>query len=113
MAKDLRRALLPYCVKRLEDGSYLLLNRDYKPLGVFSADWVVYEEHPSRFRFVDPLTPEDIRALCVYNGKEVDGLYLCDGGAPMGSAATWKAYSDRMRHLAGLKIEPAQPVKSD
>ena len=49
--KDLRATLLPYCVQRLPDGSYIALNRDYKPLGFIDCGWVRYEDYPARFRF--------------------------------------------------------------
>lgn len=42
-----RRVFLPYCLQQLADGRWIVLNRLYKPLGVASRDWVVYEDHPS------------------------------------------------------------------
>ena len=31
---DQRRSLMPYCLHQNNDGTWLMLNRDYKPLGV-------------------------------------------------------------------------------
>lgn len=113
MANDLRRAFLPYCLKRLEDGSYVLLNRSYKPLGVFADDWVTYETHPSRFRFVRALTKATAEALCVYGGTQPDGLFLYDDGSiPTESAAGWKAYSARLQRLSSLEVKPAPPPEA-
>ena len=61
--KDLRATLLPYCLQRLPDGSYIALNRDYKPLGFIGCGWVRYEDYPARFRFVRKPSPATIRAL--------------------------------------------------
>lgn len=100
-------------MKRLEDGSYLLLNRSYKPLGVFTDEWVTYETHPSRFRFVRPLTKATTEALCVYGGAQPDGLFLYDDGTiPTESAAAWKTYSAKLQRLAALKIKPASLPES-
>ena len=33
------RTSLPYKVERLKSGSYIFLNREYKPLGIFDRSW--------------------------------------------------------------------------
>ncbi len=48
--QSFRRVFLPYCLQQLADGRWIVLNRRYKPLGVASSDWVVYEEHPSAYK---------------------------------------------------------------
>jgi len=36
----------PYCLKRLPCGRHIFLNRDYKPLGLETQDFVRYEDFP-------------------------------------------------------------------
>lgn len=43
---DFRSVYLPYCLKRQEDGSDVVLNREYKPVGFNTREHIPYEEHP-------------------------------------------------------------------
>lgn len=47
-----RREEFAYCAKRLNYGYWILLNRNYKPLGTPNDDrkWVDYEAHQSKFK---------------------------------------------------------------
>lgn len=46
MRKEFIRNMLPYCIQRFND-SYILLNREYKPLGVWGySDFVNNEDYP-------------------------------------------------------------------
>jgi len=49
---ELWRTHLPYCLKELKNGYWILLNRLYKPIGVTDG-WkhVDYETHESKFKF--------------------------------------------------------------
>lgn len=101
-----RKIFLIYCLERLNDGSYIPLNRNYKPLGVFGREWVEYESHPSRFKFKRTLSAQQVAALSCKGDTDPQRIYLyLDGSAPTGSAANWRAYSERLERLAGLKIE--------
>lgn len=96
---------LPYCLQRLSDGRYILLNRLYKPLGISSKDWVDYETHPSAFR------PKGINSavaqkLSWEESPALDALWLYkDGSKPTLSAEHWAAYSARLQVLASLQQE--------
>lgn len=37
----------PYCIRHLEGDRYIILNRNYKPLGQTSFEYVDYNKHPS------------------------------------------------------------------
>jgi len=37
---------LPYCIEKLKDGRYVVLNRNCKPLRFTSASRVAYEDYP-------------------------------------------------------------------
>ena len=43
---DFRSVNLPYCLKKQPDGKYVVLNREYKPIGFKTKDWVGYEQYP-------------------------------------------------------------------
>ena len=101
-------AFLVYCLQRLEDGSYLALNRQYKPLGVFSTEWVEYETHPSRFKFKRALSASQIAFLSYKGDASPERIYLYAGTCnPTLSDADWRAYSARLQRLASYKVEPA------
>ena len=35
---------MPYCLQRQEDERYAILNREYKPLGFITKDWIKYDD---------------------------------------------------------------------
>lgn len=43
---DFRSVHLPYCIKKLPSGAYVVLNREYKPLGFKTREHVDYEAYP-------------------------------------------------------------------
>lgn len=54
--ESLHRFILPYTIRATNltkegrlSGFWILLNRNYKPLGVFAPDHVDYDKHPTRF----------------------------------------------------------------
>ena len=64
--KDFRSVYLPYCIKKQEDGSFIVLNRNYKPLGFNSLDNVIYEDYPISSK-IKGLTTVSIKKLA-WNG---------------------------------------------
>lgn len=106
--KDLRATLLPYCLQRLADGSYIALNRDYKPLGFIDCGWVRYEDYPARFRFARKPSPATIRALS-WNGSEDPAaiFFYNDGTVPFfGPPEATRGYLERLSRLARLTVYP-------
>ena len=97
---------MPYCLQRLEDGSYLFLNRLYKPLGVMSSEWVTYETHPSKFKFKRALSAKQVAALSYAGDVNAERIYLYnDSCIPTDSDANWAAYSSRLQRLAAYDIK--------
>ena len=77
---------LPYCLKRLEDGCYVVLNRHYKPLGFLTNDWVDYEAYPVVMKFKG-LTPKVAAKLSYKGSEDLAMIYLYnDGCVPTNSA---------------------------
>lgn len=103
---EVRQIFIPYCLKRLEGGGYLVLNRKYKPLGTFSEDHVDYETHPSRFKFKRALSAKQIAWLSHDGSTNPECIYLYDDGCiPTANQASWVAYSERLQRLAAYDIQ--------
>lgn len=109
MAHQFRWFFMPYCLLRQPDGSYVITNRRYKPLGMTSASHVVYEDHPVRVRFVRQLSAATIGALDCKGRTDPERIYLYnDGCVPTSSDAAWTAYSARLKRLAALQVVPLE-----
>lgn len=92
-----------YCLKQMEGGRYVKLNRDYKPLGLVTQEWVRYENLP--LESLPGLTPkiatklsargsDDMAHICLYN----------DGCVPTSSDDSMRAYLARLALLAALEV---------
>lgn len=93
---------LPYCLERLADGSYVPLNRSYKPVGLVTGNRVDYELAPIRGRLL--LTTEQLREIDHTGNPDGDGTAFLydDGSFPSRSPENWDAYLDRLSVLAGF-----------
>lgn len=99
---------LPYCLQKTTDGSWLLLNRNYKPLGTVGTEHVDYDNHPDRLKIhhktisalqqhatgVIPDQPGDLGLFFLYD----------DGCMPTESAAHWSRYSAILQILISAKV---------
>ncbi|NHB90393.1 hypothetical protein [Photorhabdus tasmaniensis] len=85
--KWLMRFNLPYLVREHAPGKYLLLNREYKPLGFmaktggYDARYVNYDDH----------TLSGTEGLL---NAQKDHFFYNDSLAPWDSATNWKAYQE-------------------
>lgn len=103
--RDLIRTHFPYCLMRQQDGRYVLVNRNYKPLGFDTNEWAIYEQFPIAVK-IRQLGPREAARIS-YSGKaDVDDIYLYnDGCAPWISPQHFKAYLARLERVARLKIK--------
>lgn len=94
---------LPYCLERLSDGSYLPLNRSYKPVGLVTAERVDYEMAPMRGRL--KLSPAQLAQIDHSGSPDAQGTAFLydDGSFPSRSPEDWKAYVARLTVLAGIE----------
>jgi hypothetical protein len=100
-----RHLYLPYCLQRLNDGRYIVLNRYYKPLGLPNTDWIDYDAHPSA-QHLKGLTASKAKAMSHRKLEDLDKIFLyADGCIPTGSAENWAAYSKRLQVLADLQFK--------
>jgi hypothetical protein len=102
---EFRQVFLIYCLQRLQDGSYVALNRRYKPVGLTSTDWVKYEDFPVGFKFKSALTAKQVAALSYKGDTSVECIYLYnDGCIPTDSPDHWASYAVRLGRLSSYKI---------
>lgn len=102
---NFRQIHMPYCLKRNVDGTYVVLNREYKPLGFDTKDYISYEDYPIAIKYkISKVTAKKL----AYNHEESNHtIYLYnDGCIPEHSAKNMKAYIDKLTILAKItKIE--------
>ena len=102
---DVRSVHFPYVIKEVEKGKFVVLNREYKPLGFNKRDYVKYEDYPiiSKITGLGPST----RNKLAYDGKgEGNMIYLYDDGCvPTQSKKHMDSYLEKLRILAKCKIE--------
>lgn len=104
--ESLRRAFFPYCLDRQGNGTYVLLNRRYKPVGITLTSWVRYDDFPVAVR-LRGMRPSVAAKLSVHGDPDVNRIYLYDDATnPEGSAANTRAYMERLAYLMELKGEP-------
>lgn len=104
---DFRSVHLPYCLQRLEDGSHVVLNRAYKPLGYRTRAHIRYEDLPIAAH-IRGLTPKVAAALSWNGSEDLDRIMLYnDGCIPTDSAEHMRAYLQKIEILARLKFKPA------
>lgn len=99
----------PYCIQKTKDGKWLILNRNYKPLGSTGKEWVDYDNHPDRMP-INSRTIAALRKLAVYDipDKPDDpGVFFFynDGSMPTTSDSDWQRYSKILQLLAGAKLK--------
>lgn len=103
--KDFRTVFLPYCLKKQSDGRYAVLNREYKPVGFFTKNWIEYATLPVLVKFKG-LTSVVAAKVSHKGDPDVETIYLYDDYcAPVRSGRHMDAYLSRLETLAGLKVD--------
>ncbi len=103
--KDFRAVFLPYCLDKQPDGRYAVLNREYKPVGFFTKEWITYAEHPVLVK-LRGITPTLAAKLSWEHSKDTSRVYLYnDASSPVLSKANMRAYLDKLELLAKLGFE--------
>jgi hypothetical protein len=84
----------PYCLHRKSDGTYLVLNRQYTPVGNPSRQFVDYEQIDG-IRLT--ITEDDAERLSWDGNRDVRRIYLFnDGCPPWAGKAHREAYKRRL-----------------
>ncbi len=86
-----RNMYLPYCLERQKNGSYVVLNREYKPVGFNTEAWIEYKDFPvsATFKITRPLA----RRLSYNKDGNLERIFLYnDGCLPEKSNKNMNAY---------------------
>jgi len=103
MPSDFRTYHLPYCLEKLADGKYVVLNRKYKPIGFYTTKQVDYESYPVAVKL--KLAPKTIQKLSWNGSDDPVKIYLYDDGCiPTDSTKHMTAYLDKIALLAKVKV---------
>lgn len=104
-AREFRESFLIYCLELLPDGTYIALNRQYKPIGFTSRDRVEYETAPGRFQFKSALSEVEVGLLSFNGDSNAKRIQLYnDGCIPTDNPSFWIAYSERLERLARYQV---------
>jgi hypothetical protein len=101
---DVRHFMFPYGMVKDPDGSWTLINRRYKPLGVISRNWVDWDDPRHKFKLAGLKTAT--LAKLDYRGEGLaDEIYFYDDGCiPTTTAKNMESYLAKLKILMGLKI---------
>lgn len=95
---------LPYCIKRLEDRRYIVLNRNYKPVGFTTREHLDYASYPVAVR-LEGLNQLVASKLFHCGSTSLDEIWLYDDGSiPTRSSENMDAYLERLKIFAEMKI---------
>jgi hypothetical protein len=98
MIKNPLRINLPYCLEKVASGRFILLNRDYKPVGSSAKDL----SRPIALE-LEGLTPEIAASMSVTGDPDCGRIYLFnDGSAPWLGHEELRAYERRLERLLEL-----------
>lgn len=100
---DVRAVCLPFCLDRLADGRYVVLNREYKPVGFTTSDFVVYDDYPVAVRL--KITPAKAAKLSWNGSRELARIYLYnDGCSPALGGSHARDYHARLSVLGAIAL---------
>jgi hypothetical protein len=101
---DFRAIFLPYCLQKQPDGTYAVLNREYKPVGFKTRDVIKYSDYPVCVK-IKGLTPAKAVKLSNNGSKDLDTIFLYnDVTNPIGSKKNMDAYLAKIALLAKLSV---------
>ncbi len=104
---DFRSVFMPYCLHKQPDGRYIVLNREYKPIGFFTRAHVKYEEYPIAV-FLEGINSAMAAKLSPEGDTDTDDIFLYnDRCVPTDNAANMNRYLSKLKLLAKLKIKNA------
>jgi hypothetical protein len=91
-------------LKRQDDGRYVVLNREYKPIGFVTTEQINYGDFPIAVK-LPGLTASVARTLWHDGSAAVDEIFLYnDGCIPTASSAHMQTYLQRLAVFTKLKV---------
>lgn len=102
---ELRHTHFIYCLDQQADGSYVFLNRNYKPVGFIDVSFTNYDEYPVAVH-IKGLTAAKAEKISYKSDPSTNRIYLYnDGCVPTDSAKYMTEYLKRLGVIASLKID--------
>ena len=104
MLDNFTAVFMPYCLEQQPDGKYAVLNREYKPVGFNTCEWIDYDEYPVcvKLKGVDPAKAMKLSCKGSENTEHIQ-LYN-DSCNPHDGAGELSAYLERLGLLMKLKV---------
>lgn len=96
MKKELLYTHFPYCIQHLDSDRYIILNRDYKPLG--TETFVDYASHSSVIKI--NMTKRRAEKLSYNHSDNTECIYLFEN--TRGTLLSGKNFSEYLARLAEL-----------
>ncbi|MFZ3180507.1 MAG: hypothetical protein WA156_09925, partial [Methylocystis silviterrae] len=95
---------LPYCLEKVDGEKYVVLNRDYKPIGFKTDNFVTYNDYPIAIS-IKSLTPAVAAKISWEGSSSIERIYLYnDASVPILNATNMTNYIERLKVLAKLKV---------
>lgn len=105
MLDDFRAVYLPYCLQKQPDGRYAVLNREYKPVGFYTREWIKYSDYPVCVK-INGMTATLASKLSYDGNSNTDQIHLYDDAtSPSKGKTQMKAYLEKLALLATLKMD--------
>jgi hypothetical protein len=102
----MRTRFLPYCLKKLKSGNFILLNRWYKPLGNNSSEWIDYEQSESIFKLQREPKKFESNFITVFKDEFETTYYLYDDSCiPYNDAKSTNDYFKRLEKVMSYTIK--------
>lgn len=102
--REFRSIYFPYCIQKQSDGSWVVLNREYNPVGFNTIGSIDRKDYPVSVRFKG-LRSTTLDKLSYSGASNGDVVYLYnDGCIPTGSAEHMEAYMKKLQIMAKLTV---------
>jgi hypothetical protein len=102
---NVRQALFPYGMDKQEDGSWVFFNREYKPVGMNTSEFVVYQDYPVSFH-LKGFGPTKQAKLDIHgDGKGSRVYFYNDGSVPTDSPQNMTSYLRKLEVVMRLSVD--------
>jgi len=99
---DVRQGIFPYGMEKQKSGKWVFFNRNYKPVGFNTSEWIDYDKFPVEFD-LKGLTSAKRKKLCIDGDGTKDTIYFYkDGSVPNRSAENLSDYFERLEIIIKL-----------
>lgn len=102
---DYRAVYMPYCLRKQKDDRYAVLNREYRPVGFKTNDWINYDEYPVCVK-IKGIGPATARKLSYNSNSDTKEIFLYnDGCNPIKDKKHMAVYLKKLELLAKMHVE--------